>query len=327
MTKISIQDEKSVKDIANYINKHFASREDKVRAIFSWLARNISYDVENRFEGIRYTHIDEVINKTIKTRKALCFGYAETFKAIAAQTGVEVRVISGYTRQQGKIDQLPHSWCAVRMNGNKWTMVDPTWGAGYVTGDNYYRKINDQWLMIAPEKLVGSHMPFDPLWQFSYYPITNKKFMDNKGYRDTLGRPYFNFPDSIRTYDKLSLQEQLKASNRRISGNGVINQHIANQIKRNQQQIDFLQLDEQTDLFNRAVNSFNEGVRHYNAAIDLKNKNDRRLDDQIKQKTLQARDTLQNSLDELNKIAPSSKLAPSVKDLKKSIEELMNKIM
>lgn len=324
MALISDRDEKSVQGIASYVKQHYATPEDKVRAIYVWLARNIQYDMKNRLEGIRYSHIDEVIERTLTTRKALCFGYAETFRAIAAQTGIEVRVVSGYTRQHGVIDELPHSWCAIWIGG-QWVLADPTWGAGYVTAGRYHSHLNYQWLMLAPDKMIASHMPFDPVWQFSFHPITNSEFIASTTSRDAGSHVYFNFQDSIIVYDKLPLIEQLVTSNRRISANGASNLHVKNQLKLNQEQIDYLRLRGQTDLFNRAVNGFNDGVKSLNAAVDLKNKNNRKLDAQIQQKLNQAMETLQQALVELNKIPPSSKLSPSAREMEKSIREIIRK--
>ena len=119
----------STAGIAGYINSNFNNSTDKSRAAFIWIAKNIQYDVENMFALNFAQNTAEIVEKVLKTRKGICRHYAELFNDIARQTGIKTYVISGYTRQQGYVDYLPHAWCAGLID-SAWYLFDPTWGSG-----------------------------------------------------------------------------------------------------------------------------------------------------------------------------------------------------
>ena len=119
--------------IVKFINANFKTENDKIRAAFYWTASNISYDVKNMMRQNPFETSQEKIENTLKTRKGVCIDYAEVFKDVLTKIGIETYIIDGYTKQNGKIATLAHSWTAARIN-NKWYLFDPTWGAGYEIG-------------------------------------------------------------------------------------------------------------------------------------------------------------------------------------------------
>jgi transglutaminase/protease-like cytokinesis protein 3 len=60
-----------------------------------------------------------------------------------------------------------------------WYIFDPTWGAGYVN-KYFIKKLNNAYFKVEPAQIIASHIPFDYLWQFLNYPITNGEFMKAK---------------------------------------------------------------------------------------------------------------------------------------------------
>jgi transglutaminase/protease-like cytokinesis protein 3 len=163
---------KNTTDIANYISTNFYSKSDKIRAIFIWIASNISYDLENIFTIDFNETIEEKISKPLITRKGICGNYAALFTDICLKVGIESYVISGYTKQYGYVSNLSHAWNAAFIDST-WFLFDPTWGAGYVNNDKFFRKINNNWFKVKPNQFIKDHIPFDYLWQFLDYPINN----------------------------------------------------------------------------------------------------------------------------------------------------------
>jgi transglutaminase/protease-like cytokinesis protein 3 len=167
----------STKEIANYIEANFKTDNEKIRAIFYWTASNISYDVANMFAVNFGETTQDRITKTLKTKKGICGDYAAIFNEIASSVGIKSVVISGYTKQNGKISDLAHAWCAAKID-NKWFVFDPTWGSGSLTNGKFVKKINNYYFKAEPSKIISSHIPFDYLWQFLNYPITNGEFYE-----------------------------------------------------------------------------------------------------------------------------------------------------
>src|SRR6185437_8583549 len=212
---------REVATIADYVDTHFTTPEEKTRAIFVWIANNIQYDVVNMFALNFYEDPAEKIAKPLRTRKGICENYASLFAAVCERTGVHCVVVVGYTRVRGFVDYIPHAWCAAYLDG-AWAFFDPTWGSGYIDNKKFVRHLDEEFYKASPDLFIHSHMPFDYLWQCLYYPVTNQQFYEGKTAPDKT-KPYFSYPDSITVYERLSRVEQETAEARRIQQNGLRN--------------------------------------------------------------------------------------------------------
>ncbi len=72
----------------------------------------------NMFEVHFYQNPKEIVDKVLNTKKGICMHYAELFNDLANQVGIKSFVISGYTRQNGFVDYIPHAWCAGLIDWN-----------------------------------------------------------------------------------------------------------------------------------------------------------------------------------------------------------------
>jgi transglutaminase/protease-like cytokinesis protein 3 len=192
----------TTQEIANYINTNFKSENDKIRAVFYWTTSNISYDIKNMLAVNFEETTQDKIGRTLKTRKGICGDYAVVFNEIATLVGIKSVVISGFTKQNGKIDTLSHAWCGAQID-NKWYVFDPTWGSGSVMKGDFLKKINDYYFKTNPSKIISSHMPFDYLWQFLNYPITNIEFYEGKTQTNKT-KKQFDFESEITKQSSLS---------------------------------------------------------------------------------------------------------------------------
>ncbi|MEO5591883.1 MAG: transglutaminase domain-containing protein [Chitinophagaceae bacterium] len=267
--------------IASYIGSNFKTKKEQARAAFIWTASNIKYDIENMFAINFYESTEEKILKALKTRKGICENYAAVFNDICLKAGIKSFVIEGYTKQNGFTDYIPHVWCAALIDSN-WRMFDPTWGSGYVLNGKFFRKINNAYCNIDPAVLIKSHMPFDFLWQFLYYPVTNQDFYEGKIIQNK-SRPYFNFPDSIRAFERQDTITQLAAVAGRIEKNGVKNgmifdrlHHVKSQLEYyNQHHKAILENEKQQKIstaYNISIAYYNDGINDYNSFIEYRNK-------------------------------------------------------
>jgi hypothetical protein len=114
-------------------------------------------------------------------------------------------------------------------------------------------------------------MPFDYLWQFLYYPITNQEFYDGKT-KENKSKPYFNFVDSIQLYEKQDHTEQLLASASRIERNGIKNSMIFDRLQHIKMEIEHDKQSKSINLYNAAVSDFNDGISEYNNFLQYRNK-------------------------------------------------------
>jgi hypothetical protein len=324
MTAIPANATNSTEGIAKYINANFKTENDKIRAVFYWTASNFSYDVENMFAvNIMETPQDR-ITKTFKTRKGICGDYAMIFSEIANLVGVKSVVVEGYTKQDGKVATLAHAWCAAKIE-NKWYLFDPTWGSGYVNNNKYTRKINNIHFKVEPSKMINSHMPFDYLWQFINYPITNQEFIAGKTQINKT-KKNFDFESEIKKYEALPKIDQLFESAQRIEKNGIKNQLIAQAYTYAKTSWNIQRENENGAKYNVIVNQYNEAINELNDFIYYRNNKFKPIlpDDEIKSK-------IQNPIQKLEKCQESlfrigsmgSENANSVSSLKKSVADAL----
>ncbi len=125
--------------LAYTLTSHFKTELEKVRAIFIWLVKNISYDYEGLGTGKFTYEIKDVLSK----RVAVCAGYANLFSYLCKQANIRCEYISGKTHRD------LHAWNAVNIN-NKWYLLDATWGPKY--------------FLMRPEVFVQDHFSFIKKW-------------------------------------------------------------------------------------------------------------------------------------------------------------------
>lgn len=312
----------SAKGIADYINSNFSTQPDKARAVFIWVAKNIQYDIDNIYAINFYANTNEIVDKVLKTRKGICMHYAELFNAIASQAGIKSYVISGYTKQNGFVDYIPHAWCAALIDST-WFFFDPTWGSGFIQNSKFVKQVNNFYFKTKPDQLIKSHMPFDPLWQFLNYPVTNQEFYEGK-FAVNNSKPFFNYPDTLNRYEKESEMEKLISSSSRIEQNGVKNSLVFNALQHNKQEIEYISNKMMVEKFNAAVYFYNEGINQLNRFIEYRNKQftPKKTDAEIRQMLDDPENSFVISKDKLGKIKnPDSGTSASVIQLTKSTDD------
>lgn len=124
--------------------------------------------------------------------------------------------------------------------------------------------------MADPSVLIKTHIPFDPLWQFLYYPVTHLEFDKGWVHQNTT-KPYFNYPDSILVFEKQApLQQWISAANR-IEQNGTANSLVSDRLKYYKVEIEHYRHTQIIDLFNAAVVAYNQSASFFNDFVGYKN--------------------------------------------------------
>jgi transglutaminase/protease-like cytokinesis protein 3 len=318
---------KTTDEIASYIKTNFSNDKEKARAIFTCTATNIQYDIENMFAINFYEKKEDKIAKALHTRKGICENYAAVFQDACTKAGIKSYVIEGYTKQNGFTDYIPHAWCAALID-TTWYMFDPTWGSGYVNGGKFYRKINNDYFMARPSTLIKSHMPFDFMWQFLNYPVTNQEFYEGKTQQDKT-KPFFNYNDSIKAYENLSHTEQLISAAVRIEKNGIKNSMIFDRLHHIKQEIEQERQEKAFNLYNGAVTNYNDAVNAFNEFVNYRNKQFTPLksDGEIQNMIDLPDKKLKEAKAKMKEIKePDSNLAPIMPQLTRSIDDITRQV-
>lgn len=327
MDKIPADLSTSTDGIAKYINENFKSENDKIRAAFYWIASNISYDIEN-ITSIDFKEVSpDKIKNTVLSKKGVCIHYAEVFNDIAQKAGLKSYIIYGYTKQNGKVDILSHAWCAAQID-NTWWLFDPTWGAGYIQNNKFFKKINNVNFKVEPSQFIATHMPFDYLWQFLNHTVNNQEFIEGKTQLDKT-KPKFDFINQIKEYEQLSELDKARAALIRIQNNGIKNSLIQEMVQFKKSEVDALQNNEAMFKMQAITDDYNQSVVQFNDFIMYRNAKFKPLlaDEAIKEMILAPK---QKILDCQNRIYKIGKFNDNnieyVKSLKKSIIDVLKQI-
>ena len=314
-------------DISKYIIANFKTDQEKTRAIFIWVASNIQYDIDNMFAINFYESKEEKIAKPLKTRKGICENYAGLFNDICSKSNIKSFVIEGYTKQNGFTDYIPHAWCAAFI-GNSWFMFDPTWGSGYINGGKFYKRINNEYYKASPSTLIKSHMPFDYLWQFLNYPISNQEFYEGKTIQNK-SKPFFNYPDSIKVYEGQNHIDQLVSSAFRVEKNGVKSSLVFDRLQHLKLEIENDVQNRIVNLYNSAAANYNEGINEFNNFIQYRNKQFTPVkpDAEIQKMIDTVNTSLEEAKNKLNQINnPNANTIALISQLNKTIDEASNHV-
>ncbi len=246
----------STANIASYITSNIDDQGERIYAIFSWITENIQYDVKNMFSIDFYQPNNDIVKSVLVSQTGICLHYSKLFEDIANKIGIKTYVVQGYTKQNGLIDHIPHAWCASLLDSS-WYLFDPAWGSGYFKEGGFHKQRNLKYFKVSPAAFIKTHMPFDPVWQFLFYPVTNRDFYNHHTEIDE-NKPFFNYSDSIRKYEYKSEIERMEASVNRIKQNDITNVLIYREIKYLSEQI--------------LIKKYNVAVNHYNDGIILLNR-------------------------------------------------------
>lgn len=175
-----------VATLVEYLVRPARDDAGRARAIFTWIAHNIQYDVS-------FLNRQPDAEETLATRRGVCGGYAALFEALAEAAGLEVEIIRGhskgrsYVAGRGMGSMGDHAWNAVRIDGG-WELVDCTWGAGYIDQDGAFaRSFTGHYFLTSPDEFLFDHFPDDSSWQLLPTPITAEEYLS----RPLVKPPFF----------------------------------------------------------------------------------------------------------------------------------------
>lgn len=121
----------------------------KIAKVHNWLIYFVEYEESNS------SNIQNTIYGTLKNGKAVCEGYARTFKYFMDAIGVPCVLISGTGQNsQGEIES--HAWNDVQIGGN-WYAIDVTWDDPIVIGGEQTSEMRRKYFLKGSEEFYKNH--------------------------------------------------------------------------------------------------------------------------------------------------------------------------
>lgn len=315
----------AVEKLAAHITGNTDGDKEKANAIYSWVAQNIDYDylgVENVTLGFKSM---DVVAEALEKRKGVCQHYAELVHALAVESGLTSIVVFGYTRQNGRIDKVPHAWNALMIDST-WYLFDPTWGSGYVMGKQYRKEYTEKYFMVKPGKMIKSHMPFDPLFQFLEYPVGHDAFKHGRSSDSSL---QLDYRKGIQRYLGLDEKSQLAESMERVQQFGIANTMVRGYFSNLNSRYRVHVANRQINLHNQAIELLNEVVNDYNLYVEDMNARDGRLPEDTRQieatlDRMEAR--AEEAMSLFSQVDPPMKLAQTLAKNVENLEKLLAQV-
>lgn len=132
-------DAQEIKEQAKTVTAGQTSDRDKAKAIYDYVAKNVSYDVE-KYENDDFNWDDSAL-KTLETRTGVCQDYAYLAIALLRASDIEARFVEG---RAGGIFPGRHAWVEANLDGG-WVTLDPTWGSGYLKDGRFVPAFNEDY--------------------------------------------------------------------------------------------------------------------------------------------------------------------------------------
>ncbi len=180
--KVGALDSMTMGTISEIVTKPFADRTEKVRAIFDWIAYNISFDCKTARSGNtdKNTTVD-----VLASRKAVGIGYATLFQDMCSSANIRCLTVDGFVKKNieeigDPETDINHSWAVVQLGQSPedWYYVDPTWGSGYTDADmkTFTRSYNDAYFFADKAIFNLQHYPDNEAWKLGEAPKNKKDF-------------------------------------------------------------------------------------------------------------------------------------------------------
>jgi len=160
-------------DLSKLIVRDFNTDENKVRAMYSWIIRNVSYD-PNEYKNFNYTFTnyrdrnqkeektrEKTIARTLQKGIAVCEGYAMLMEKLCELQGIPNYLVRGDIKSNfddiGRPFKKSHMWNIITLDKKQY-LFDATWGAGKYNG-KFIKEPSYFWFQSSPELFLKTHYP------------------------------------------------------------------------------------------------------------------------------------------------------------------------
>ena len=177
-------DSMSMGTINNVVSNKFTDKIDKARAIYYWIAHNITYDIKAARSNstIKNTPTDVLLY-----RKAVGIGFASLFQDMCSSADIRCLTVDGFIKNNtAQINEngtdINHSWAVVQLGQSPetWFYVDAALGSGYADAEMklftpYY---TDAYFFTEKETFNLQHYPDNEAWKLGSGPKSKKDFFE-----------------------------------------------------------------------------------------------------------------------------------------------------
>lgn len=170
-TKLGFLESLNVARIADTLTRKLVDKEQKARAIFFWIAHNISLDARAIKSNDQRKSAPEDV---VKQRKATPLGFAKLFQEMSSQANIRCLVVDGYAKNNTEninnpADEINHSWNVVQLgqSPDQWFFVDAAKASGFNDKkfSNFTPDFTPNYFFAEKALFNLDHYPDNSAWQ------------------------------------------------------------------------------------------------------------------------------------------------------------------
>jgi hypothetical protein len=168
--KIGALDTLNMGTISYILTRQFPDKIDKARAIYDWIANNISYDCKAAKAADDKNDNSAAV---LKRRMATSVGYAILFQDMCSVAKVRCLTIDGYIKTSledidNKPDAVNYMWDVIQLGeaSQDWYYIDPAAGSGYVNDNQTFftKAFNGNYFFADKNIFNNQHFPDNTAW-------------------------------------------------------------------------------------------------------------------------------------------------------------------
>jgi tetratricopeptide (TPR) repeat protein len=205
----------SFQDLSKQIIAAATGKREQLQLLLLWTFDHMNADSVRFFQGGAPFSSDEAFAR----RTGLCDEYSNLMTDFCKQAGILNYKVPGYVRYPtfkagDSFTEANHAWNAVYIDSS-WLLCDLFWStvalqAGDGSDSRFVRLLEPGYFLSIPSDFVNQHLPADPVFQFSNYPITFRSFISKvQGFDASEPRmSYLNYEDSLKFFSAIGEPER-----------------------------------------------------------------------------------------------------------------------
>jgi len=197
---------RNVAQLSAQLSTATTDNKEKLELLLLWADKYMSVDTNRFFNG----GFPISTNESIQQGKGLCDEYTNIVQDFCKENSIPSIRIEGYVKEENfqnilTFSETNHAWNAVFIDST-WLMVDLFWSTcSYRTSDRQFiKKLNKEYFLSKPIGFIKTHLPADPLFQFSSTVVSVDEFLGKNQKDSTTISTAYSFLDSFNSYLKMN---------------------------------------------------------------------------------------------------------------------------
>ena len=201
----------SMSDLASAFMTIAKGKREQLQLFLLWAFEHMQADSIRFFHGGTPLSTDEAFARRI----GLCDEYAALMDEFCKAVAIPTFRIPGYVKYPGfkagdTFNEANHAWNTVYVDSS-WLLCDVFWSTVALTtddalGSRFTKRLEPNYFLSVAPDFINDHLPADPVFQFSNYPIAVTSFTSKVEGIDTSvpKMSYLNYEDSLKSLGAMS---------------------------------------------------------------------------------------------------------------------------